>query len=46
MYAVTVGSFLFFTALVGALTWFFTRRDDHSSSQGYFFGGAVRSLFR
>ncbi len=42
MYAVTVGSFLFFTGLVGALTWFFTRRDDHSSSQGFFLGG--RSL--
>ena len=40
--AVTLGSFLFFTALVGVLTWRFTRRDDHASSQGYFLGG--RSL--
>jgi len=42
MYAVTIGSFLFFTALVGLLTWLFTRRDDHASSQGYFLAG--RSL--
>ena len=38
----TVGSFLFFTALVAVLTWFFTRRDDHESSKGYFLAG--RSL--
>jgi len=42
MHAVTLISFLFFTSLVGVLTWFFTRRDDHESSQGYFLGG--RSL--
>ncbi len=38
----TVTSFLFFTALVGVLTWWITRRDDHDSSQGYFLAG--RSL--
>ena len=38
----TLGSFLFFTGLVGALTWWITRRDDHASSQGYFLAG--RSL--
>lgn len=40
--ALTIASFLFFTALVGVLTWLITRRDDHASSQGYFLGG--RSL--
>ena len=38
----TLLSFLFFTALVGLLTWLITRRDDHASSQGYFLAG--RSL--
>lgn len=38
----TIGSFLFFMALVAVLTWWFTRRDDHSSTGGYFLGG--RSL--
>ncbi|MBK1829323.1 solute:sodium symporter family transporter [Verrucomicrobiaceae bacterium R5-34] len=38
----TIGSFLVFTALVGLLTWFLTRKDDHGSSVGYFLGG--RSL--
>jgi len=42
MHAEMLGSFLFFTTLVGVLTWFFTRRDDHESSQGYFLAG--RSL--
>ena len=42
MHIVTILSFLFFTALVGVLTWLFTRHDDHQSSQGYFLGG--RSL--
>lgn len=37
-----VVSFLFFTGLVGALTWFITHRDDHRTSKGYFLGG--RSL--
>lgn len=32
-------SFLFFTSLVGALTWRLTRRDDHHSSTGYFLAG-------
>jgi len=40
--ALTVASFLFFTALVGVLTWWITRRDDHDSSKGYFLAG--RSL--
>ena len=35
-------SFLFFMALVGVLTFLFTRKDDHASSSGYFLGG--RSL--
>lgn len=37
-----LGSFVFFTALVGVLTWFMTRRDDHASAEGYFLAG--RSL--
>jgi uncharacterized sodium:solute symporter family permease YidK len=39
---VTIISFLFFTGLVGFLTWRITRRDDHDSSSGYFLAG--RSL--
>jgi SSS family solute:Na+ symporter len=35
----TLASFLFFTALVGLLTWLITRRDDHRSSEGYFLAG-------
>ncbi|BDS08415.1 solute:sodium symporter family transporter [Oceaniferula spumae] len=35
----TILSFLFFTALVGFLTWRITRKDDHESSEGYFLGG-------
>ncbi len=42
MHAITLGSFIFFTALVGLITWLITRRDDHASSDGYFLGG--RSL--
>lgn len=42
MHILTMVSFLFFMSLVGVLTWFFTRKDDHSSSSGYFLGG--RSL--
>ena len=38
----TIGSFLFFTGLVGVLTWVITRRDDHESTGGYFLAG--RSL--
>ncbi len=37
--AVTIVSFLFFTGLVGLLTWWITRRDDHASTQGYFLAG-------
>ncbi len=40
--ALTIFWFLFFTGLVGALTWYITRKDDHASSSGYFLGG--RSL--
>ena len=36
---ITILSFLFFTALVGVLTWLITRKDDHVSSDGYFLGG-------
>ena len=39
---VTLLSFLFFTCLVGFLTWRITRHDDHATSQGYFLAG--RSL--
>lgn len=42
MLSLTIISFLFFTALVGVLTWLITRKDDHASSTGYFLGG--RSL--
>jgi SSS family solute:Na+ symporter len=38
----TLFSFVAFTALVGGITWWITRRDDHRSSTGYFLGG--RSL--
>jgi SSS family solute:Na+ symporter len=37
-----LGSFLFFTGMVAVLTFFITRKDDHSSSGGYFLAG--RSL--
>ncbi len=39
MNAVTIISFLFFTGLVGFLTWLITRKDDHGSTQGYFLAG-------
>jgi SSS family solute:Na+ symporter len=35
-------SFLFFTAAVAAITWWITRRDDHTSANGVFLAG--RSL--
>ena len=35
-------TFVFFTGLVGLITWLITRRDDHGSSTGYFLAG--RSL--
>ncbi len=38
----TLASFLFFTGLVGLITWIKTRKDDHGSSKGYFLAG--RSL--
>lgn len=38
----TILSFIFFTALVGLLTWLLTRNDNHDSSSGYFLAG--RSL--
>ncbi|MEK6234315.1 MAG: solute:sodium symporter family transporter, partial [Planctomycetales bacterium] len=40
--ALTLGSFIFFTALVAGLTWWLTRGDDHDSNKGYFLAG--RSL--
>ena len=38
----TIVSFLFFTGLVGVLTWWWTRKDDRGSREGYFLAG--RSL--
>ena len=38
----TIISFVFFTGLVGALTYYLTRGDNHESSEGYFLAG--RSL--
>ncbi|MCA9035693.1 MAG: solute:sodium symporter family transporter, partial [Planctomycetaceae bacterium] len=38
----TLGSFIFFTALVGVITWVLTRSDRHDTSDGYFLAG--RSL--
>lgn len=40
--ALTIGSFVFFTALVAVLTWLLTRGDKHDTKDGYFLGG--RSL--
>lgn len=37
-----VVSFLFFTGLVAVLSWWFTRKDQHDTSTGYFLAG--RSL--
>ena len=37
-----IASFLFFTALVAAVTYWLTRKDDHATSKGYFLAG--RSL--
>lgn len=42
MHGITLTSFVFFTGLVAVLTWFITRKHDHSSSSGYFLAG--RSL--
>ncbi|MEX1041924.1 MAG: solute:sodium symporter family transporter [Pirellulaceae bacterium] len=35
----TIASFIFFTALVGVITYLLTRGDDHGSSTGYFLAG-------
>ncbi len=35
----TIATFLFFTALVGFITWRMTRGDDHGTSTGYFLAG-------
>lgn len=35
----TLGSFVFFTGLVGLITWVLTRRDRHDTSDGYFLAG-------
>ncbi|GEN25758.1 solute:sodium symporter family transporter [Halomonas cupida] len=35
----TFASFLFFTGLVAFITWRITRRDDHSSTNGFFLAG-------
>ena len=42
MRIVILVSFLFFTGLVAAITWWLTRKDDHETSEGYFLAG--RSL--
>lgn len=42
MDVLTLGSFVFFTGLVGAVTWILTRRDRHDTNEGYFLAG--RSL--
>lgn len=39
---IILGSFVFFTALVGLITWILTRKDDHGTNTGYFLAG--RSL--
>ena len=38
----TLGSFIFFTALVGVISWYITRKDNLSTNTGYFLAG--RSL--
>ncbi len=42
MQAVTIFTFVFFTGLVGFITWRMTRKDDHGTTDGYFLAG--RSL--
>lgn len=39
MVYLTLGSFVFFTALVGLLTWLITRGAPHDNSDGYFLAG-------
>lgn len=41
-FAWTLGSFIFFTALVGLVSWYITRKDNLSTNTGYFLAG--RSL--
>ncbi|MCQ2379457.1 MAG: solute:sodium symporter family transporter [Victivallaceae bacterium] len=42
MWLLTIGSFLFFTVLVGVLTWWLTRNDNGDTNTGFFLAG--RSL--
>ncbi|MFD2255636.1 solute:sodium symporter family transporter [Luteolibacter algae] len=42
MHALTLISFVLFTAFAAGLTWFLTRKDESSTSEGFFLGG--RSL--
>ncbi|GAH66752.1 unnamed protein product, partial [marine sediment metagenome] len=42
MQVTTLVTFVFFTGLVGVITWIKTRKDDHGTSTGYFLAG--RSL--
>ena len=42
MHTATLITFVFFTGLVGLVTWLITRKQDHASSTGYFLAG--RSL--
>jgi solute:Na+ symporter, SSS family len=42
MQFITLATFVFFTGLVGLITWIITHKDDHDSSAGYFLAG--RSL--
>ncbi|UUO06493.1 solute:sodium symporter family transporter [Blastopirellula sp. J2-11] len=37
--SITIVSFVFFTALVGVITWWLTRGDQHGTSAGYFLAG-------
>jgi SSS family solute:Na+ symporter len=36
---VSIASFIFFTGLVGFISWWRTRHDDHGDSQSYFLAG-------
>ena len=38
-FMVTILTFAFFAGLVGGITWFLARRDDHRTSIGYFLAG-------
>ncbi|MCF6286839.1 MAG: solute:sodium symporter family transporter, partial [Candidatus Hydrogenedentes bacterium] len=42
MQAITIITFVFFTGMVGLITWLLTRKDDHGTTDGYFLAG--RSL--